>query len=196
MSGGWRVARGECPERPRGVEGKALPAEVRADRICASHSPPATPHSPLLIAGYASLWGVADLNRDVVARGAFSASLARGGAVKMLHGHGGRDPVGLWDTIEEDERGLFVRGCILDWTPESRLAQALARTGAVDGLSIGFRAVRARREGALRVLVEVELWEVSLVTFPMLPGARFKVLSGEAVRSRASADAPADGSRS
>lgn len=130
----------------------------------------------LPIAGYASLWGAADLNRDVVAKGAFAASLARGepGAVKMLHGHGGRDPVGLWDALAEDEHGLFVRGRIMDWTPEARLAQALARTGAVDGLSIGFRAVRARRQGALRVLVEVELWEVSLVTFPMLPGARFR----------------------
>jgi HK97 family phage prohead protease len=45
----------------------------------------------------------------------------------------------------------------------------------MDGLSIGFRSSRARREGRLRVLVEVELWEVSLVTFPMLPGARFRV---------------------
>lgn len=179
MSGGWAVARGEWAGPACGVEAKALPSEVGNDRMGAVQSPLATRHAPLPIAGYASLWGVADLNRDVVARGAFSASLARGGAVKMLHGHGGRDPVGLWDTLEEDERGLFVRGRILDWTPESRLAQALARTGAVNGLSIGFRAVRARREGVLRVLVEVELWEVSLVTFPMLPGARFGVESVE-----------------
>lgn len=129
------------------------------------------------IEGYASLWGVADLNRDVVAKGAFAASLARTGAggVRMLHQHEGRAVAGLWDQIVEDERGLFVRGRIMDWSPDARFAQALSRAGAMDGLSIGFRAGRARREGATRVLVEVDLWEVSLVTFPMLPGARFSV---------------------
>ena len=67
----------------------------------------------------------------------------------------------------------------MDWSAEARFAQALSRGGALDGLSIGFRSVKARREGRLRVLVEAELWEVSLVTFPMLPGARFRpVASG------------------
>ncbi|QDH72666.1 HK97 family phage prohead protease [Brevundimonas sp. M20] len=129
----------------------------------------------LAIEGYASLWGVADLNRDVVAKGAFSASLARAGAggVRMLHQHEGRSVVGVWETMVEDDRGLFVRGRIMDWSAEARFAGALAKAGAIDGLSIGFKAMRARREGALRVLSEVDLWEVSLVTFPMLPGARF-----------------------
>lgn len=130
----------------------------------------------LPISGYASLWGVADLNRDVLVRGAFAASLAKSGAagVRMLHQHEGRAVVGVWDEIMEDEQGLLVRGRILDWSAEARFAGALAQAGAMDGLSIGFRAVRARRDGALRVLVEVELWEVSLVTFPMAPGARFR----------------------
>ncbi|MCS6622782.1 HK97 family phage prohead protease [Roseibacterium beibuensis] len=129
----------------------------------------------LPIEGYASLWGVADLNGDVVARGAFRESLVAGGAqgVRMLHQHESRSPVGVWDEMREDDRGLWVRGRIMDWSAEARFAQALARAGALDGLSIGFRSQRARREGRLRVLVEVELWEVSLVTFPMLPGARF-----------------------
>lgn len=132
--------------------------------------------SSLQIQGYASLWGVADLNGDVVARGAFAASLAKTGAggVRMLHQHEGRAAVGVWDRMVEDERGLFVTGRIMDWSAEGRFAQALSRAGALDGLSIGFRSSRARREGRLRVLVEVELWEVSLVTFPMLPGARFR----------------------
>lgn len=131
----------------------------------------------LPIEGYASLWGVADLNGDVVARGAFDRSLTVAGAsgVRMLHQHEGRSPVGVWDEMREDDRGLWVRGWIMDWSAEARFAQALSRAGALDGLSIGFRSQRARREGRLRVLVEVELWEVSLVTFPMLPGARFGV---------------------
>jgi HK97 family phage prohead protease len=121
---------------------------------------------------------VADLNGDVVAEGAFAASLARSGAggVRMLHQHESRAAVGVWDEVVEDARGLWVRGRILDWSPEARFARALARAGAMDGLSIGFRTARARREGRLRVLVEVELWEVSLVTFPMLLGARFEVV--------------------
>ena len=143
-------------------------------------SPLATRQSSLLIHGYASLWNIADLNGDVVARGAFAESLARTGAggVKMLHQHEARSLVGVWDRVVEDERGLFVAGRIMDWSPEARFAGALARAGALDGLSIGFRAVRARKDGRLRVLTEVELWEVSLVTFPMLPGARFTPRDG------------------
>jgi HK97 family phage prohead protease len=126
------------------------------------------------IEGYASRWWARDLNDDVVSVGAFRASLERTGpgGVKMLHGHEGRAPVGVWDEVREDAVGLFVRGRVLDVTPEGRMAAALVRAGAVDGLSIGFRAMKARAEERLRVLTEVELWEVSLVTFPMLPSAR------------------------
>ena len=142
--------------------------------------PNATVAGDVEIAGYASLWGVADLDGDVVARGAFADSLARTGAagVRMLHQHEARAVIGVWDTIVEDDRGVFVRGRIIDVSAEARFAAALARAGALDGLSIGFRAAKARREGRLRVLVAVELWEVSLVTFPMLPGARFSVVDG------------------
>lgn len=129
------------------------------------------------IEGYASLWGAADLNGDVVAKGAFAESLARTGAggVRMLHQHESRAVVGVWDEMVEDERGLKVRGRIEDWSPEARYAAALSRAGALDGLSIGFRAQTARRDGRLRVLSRVELWEVSLVTFPALVRARFQL---------------------
>lgn len=139
-----------------------------------THDSPLTNHASLPITGYASLWGVADLAGDVVVPGAFAASVARRGpgGVRMLYQHGERTPVGVWSRIEEDARGLKVEGQILDITPEGRMAAALVRAGCMDGLSIGFRAVRARRDGRLRMLAEVDLWEVSLVTFPMLPGAR------------------------
>lgn len=138
-----------------------------------------TAEAGLRIEGYASLWGVADLNGDVVARGAFADSLAKTGAigVRMLHQHEARAVVGVWDEMIEDERGLWVRGRIEDWSAEARFARALSKVRALDGLSIGFRAAKARREGRLRVLTKVELWEVSLVTFPMLPGARFRTSS-------------------
>jgi len=130
------------------------------------------------IEGYASLFWTRDLNDDVTAAGAFSASLARSGAagVKMLFQHEATEPVGVWDEIAEDARGLFVRGRILTVTPQGRLVAALVKAGALDGLSIGFRTVKARPDesGRLRVLTEVELWEVSIVTFPMLPQARIE----------------------
>ena len=96
---------------------------------------------------------MADLNGDVVQAGAFADSLARTGAagVRMLNQHDAHAPVGVWETLEEGARGLFVRGRIEDWSPQARFAAALSRAGALDGLSIGYRAARARREGRLRV---------------------------------------------
>jgi HK97 family phage prohead protease len=135
--------------------------------------------------GYASLFGEADLARDVVEPGAFAASLARRGiaGVKMLWHHDPAEPIGTWLDIREDARGLAVRGRILTELARGREALVLMRAGAVDGLSIGFRTVRARpemvgRKSAGRRLIEVDLWEISLVTFPMLPAARIAAVKG------------------
>ncbi|MGL4727978.1 MAG: HK97 family phage prohead protease [Bosea sp. (in: a-proteobacteria)] len=126
--------------------------------------------------GYASLFGVPDLARDVVEQGAFRESLARRGArgVKLLWQHDPSTPIGRWLSLTEDARGLKVRGRLsLDVARASEL-RALMRDGAVDGLSIGFRTERARADPSTgrRHLLKIDLWEVSLVTFPMLPGAR------------------------
>jgi HK97 family phage prohead protease len=143
------------------------------------------------IEGYASLFWTRDLNDDVTAAGAFSASLARTGAggVRMLCQRDADHPVGVWDEIVEDGRGLYVRGRILEITPQGRMCAALVRAGALDGLSIGFRATRARPDesGRLRVLTEVALWEVSIVTFPMLPGARISSVSLLPLREKVAA---------
>ncbi|AYV46482.1 HK97 family phage prohead protease [Caulobacter flavus] len=127
------------------------------------------------IEGYASLFWTRDLNDDVTAAGAFKESL-QAGPIRMLHQHDEAEPVGVWDEAFEDARGLFVRGRIMSATPRGRLVAALVGAGALDGLSIGFRQVKARRDGALRVLSRVDLWEVSIVTFPMLPAARLRVV--------------------
>lgn len=130
-----------------------------------------------VIEGYASLFGIADQGGDVVRRGAYAAGLARiavaGGKVRMLWQHDPAAPIGVWDEIAEDERGLRVRGRLLTEVARAREAAALVEAGAIEGLSIGYRTVRAERDGkGRRMLTEVELWEVSLVTFPMLPEAR------------------------
>jgi HK97 family phage prohead protease len=126
------------------------------------------------IEGYASRWWARDLNDDVVAAGAFRASLERTGpgGVKMLHGHEGRAPVGVWDEVREDAAGLFVRGRVLDVTPEGADGGGAGAGGRGGRIVHRLPAMKARAEERLRVLTEVELWEVSLVTFPMLPSAR------------------------
>ncbi|MBE7218998.1 MAG: HK97 family phage prohead protease [Caulobacteraceae bacterium] len=135
--------------------------------------------SALAIEGYASLWWKKDFGDDVVAPGAFDAAADRPAArVKMLHQHDAAVPVGVWDEVRPDARGLYVRGRILPEAPVARMCAALVRAGALDGLSIGFRTLRARADpGArLRVLEAVDLWEVSLVTFPMLREARLNLI--------------------
>jgi HK97 family phage prohead protease len=124
--------------------------------------------------GYASLFGIADLGRDMVMPGAFVASLARRGpsGIRMLWQHDPAEPVGRWLAIAEDARGLHVRGQLNLAVRRARELAALIADGAVDGLSIGFRTEKARPERGLRRLLEVDLWEISLVTFPMLPAAR------------------------
>ena len=93
------------------------------------HSRVTIHHSPLQIEGYASLWGVADLNGDVVQAGAFADSLAKTGAegVRMLNQHDARAPVGVWEQIVEDARGLFVRGRIEDWSADHDKWEVLAK---------------------------------------------------------------------
>ena len=132
------------------------------------------------LAGYASLFDIEDQGGDYVRAGAFAASLRRKGpsGVRMLFQHDSAEPVGVWDEVREDGRGLFVRGRVLDAGPRGRAAAGLVQAGAVDGLSIGFRAVRASpRPGGGRDLLEIDLWEVSIVTFPMLAQARLHVLT-------------------
>ncbi|MGX9354124.1 HK97 family phage prohead protease [Roseobacteraceae bacterium S113] len=138
----------------------------------------------LEIEGYASLFGATDQGGDVVQKGAYARSLkaltAAGRAVKMLWQHDPAQPIGVWDEVREDEKGLFVKGRILDSVEKGREAAALLEAGAIDGLSIGYRTKRATKSNTgLRLLQELELWEVSLVTFPMLPSARAQT-KGEA----------------
>ncbi|MCG7492068.1 HK97 family phage prohead protease [Thalassobius sp. Cn5-15] len=133
-----------------------------------------------VISGYASLFDHADQGGDLVRPGAFAASLKRlaaaGSAVKMLWQHDPAQPIGIWDDIREDARGLWVKGRLLPGVARAREAQALIAAGAIDGLSIGYRTERASKAAdGTRHLQQLDLWEVSLVTFPMLPTARLNL---------------------
>lgn len=126
--------------------------------------------------GYASLFNVVDQGGDVVLPGAFRDTLRRKTprGIRLLFQHKPDEPIGVWEEIAEDARGLYVRGRLACQSPRGAEVAALMRAGAIDGLSIGFRVLSARRDrtSGRRLIAKVDLWEISVVTFPMLSGAR------------------------
>jgi len=140
--------------------------------------------------GYASVFGEVDLGKDKVQRGASARSLREKGhgGVRMLFQHDPSDPIGTWQTIREDAHGLFVRGQITKSSKRGAEILELMRDGAVNGLSIGFRTRRSKldRKTGVRTITDADLWEISVVTFPMLPQARVenvKSLRGVAAKA-------------
>lgn len=128
--------------------------------------------------GYASVFDVADHHQEIVARQAFRQSLAnwqsKGRLPKMLWQHDQRKPIGVWDEIYEDDHGLFVKGRLLLDLESGREAYALMKAGVIDSLSIGFRTLKALKDPSKgpRILQEVDLLEISLVTFAANPDAK------------------------
>lgn len=139
--------------------------------------------------GYASVFNVEDLGRDIVLPGAFTKSLQRrpAGKVKMLRGHDTDEPIGIWLDLGEDKRGLRAKGKLILDTVKGRETHALMRAGALDGLSIGFRTVKDRfdRAKGLRYLEEIDVPEISVVTFPMNPRAVVASVKGQDEHARA-----------
>ena len=126
-------------------------------------------------AGYAALFDRADRGGDVIRRGAFARSIAAGwGEVPLLWQHLAHRPIGRIETLAEDARGLRVIAALADGAGE---AAALLSAGALGGLSFGYRVRAGRPTPRGRELTDVELVEVSLVTFPMQPGARVHALA-------------------
>lgn len=131
-------------------------------------------------AGYASLFGAIDDGGDMVMPGAFAESLRRRPAIRMLFQHDPKEPVGLWTRVREDGAGLWVEGQLVPEVPRAAALRALIAKGAIDGLSIGFRTVRATREAqGPRKLWRIDLWEISIVAFPMLEAARIAADPGK-----------------
>ena len=127
-------------------------------------------HRALRIAGYAALFDVPDGVKDTIRRGAFARTLARRNEpVPLLWQHRAGARIGTVETLAEDARGLRVVARID--RPQSRAA-ALLRANGVSGLSFGYRARGFQRTPHGRVLEDIELLEISLVTHPLQPGAR------------------------
>lgn len=129
------------------------------------------------ISGYGSVFGLVDRGGDIVEAGAFKASLAawrkKNALPPMLWQHDPYAPIGVWTDLAEDEKGLKVTGQLVLDVPAAAQARALIQAGAVKGLSIGYRTLdyEIERTTGVRRLKKLDLWEISLVTFPMLPEA-------------------------
>lgn len=123
------------------------------------------------IKGYASLFGLRDQGGDIVQPGAFSASLQSGRGVAMLWQHDPTRPIGIWTKVVEDEKGLYVEGELFLETQAGKEAHILLKRGGIKGLSIGYKTRRSKKTADGRLLYEVDLFEISLVTFPMLAEA-------------------------
>lgn len=129
-------------------------------------------------AGYAALFDKVDRGGDIVRRGAFRRAVAAGPqGLPLLWQHEAGKPIGRIEMLAEDARGLRVIGRLSD-AGTAREAAALLKDGAVGGLSFGYR-VRDKKDGTNRELTDLDLVEVSLVTFPMQPGARVHAVAEE-----------------
>lgn len=134
--------------------------------------------------GYGSVFGNKDLGNDIVVEGAFTKSIASKGArgVKLLYQHKADEPIGVFDEIIEDKRGLRVKGRLALGTQRGREVYELMKMGALDGLSIGYRVdpkgYDYDEKGKRRYIKSVDLMEISAVTFPMNPRARINGVKG------------------
>ena len=130
------------------------------------------------IEGYGSVFGVKDNYDDVIAKGAFAATLAAhksaGTMPAMLWQHESDEPIGAWMEMSEDAHGLKIKGILALDTVRGKEAHSLLKMGALNGLSIGFISKQWAydQEADVRTLTEIDLWEVSLVTFPANDKAR------------------------
>lgn len=124
--------------------------------------------------GYASRFDVEDMTGDTVKPGAFAETLREKGTggIKMLAHHDRRELIGVWSELKEDKIGLFAKGSLFG--DETKVRQRM-KAGALDGLSIGFRTVTQEMtdpQTFTRDLIKLELFEISVVTFPALDSAR------------------------
>lgn len=127
--------------------------------------------------GYASTFGNVDRDDDIVERGAFK-SVSAPKTVKLLWQHRHEAPIGVWKTLREDDKGLYVEGELNLAVQKAREAHALMKQGAIDSLSIGFRIPKggasyeeSKADGAnearrIRRIKQVTLHEISVVSIP------------------------------
>ncbi len=133
--------------------------------------------------GYGSIFGNVDCYRESVVKGAFSKSLKKheqdNNPVLMLWQHSWEDPIGVWKELKEDDRGLYGVGEINLDVQKGREAYSLMKQRALTGLSIGYKEVKYTDNAEVRLLEEIDLYEISPVTFPANEEARISAVKSE-----------------
>lgn len=130
--------------------------------------------------GYGSIFGNVDSYGERVMPGAFGESLAKhrreGTSVLMLWQHNPHEPIGVWDDLAEDGKGLWGKGRLIMEVQKAREVHALMKAGAIGGLSIGYREIRVEPKDNVRELEELDLREISPVSFPANRRARISAV--------------------
>ncbi len=124
--------------------------------------------------GYASRFGIKDSYRDIIEKGAFEKCLKKRGVegIKMLWQHNREEVIGVWTEMREDSKGLYVEGQLLLDVQKGKEAYTLMKAGAIDAMSIGFQTIKSTEDKTgIRRIMQADLREVSLVTFPALDSA-------------------------
>lgn len=143
-----------------------------------------------LFSGYGSVFNVVDSYKEVVAPGAFTETL-QGRMPSLLWQHRSGEPIGVYTSMREDNVGLYVEGRLALKTVRGAEAYELLKMDAISGLSIGFitREDSYDKVSGIRTLKKLDLWEVSLVTFPANDAARVSsVKSIESINSLSAAE--------
>ncbi|MPR62754.1 HK97 family phage prohead protease [Ochrobactrum intermedium] len=133
--------------------------------------------------GYGSVNGNVDSYGERVMPGAFARSLAKhkreGTNVLMLWQHNQNEPIGIWEDLAEDAKGLWGKGRLIMEVQKAREVHALMKANAIGGLSIGYREIKATPDGNVRNLEELDLREISPVSFPANRRARIEAVKSE-----------------
>lgn len=133
--------------------------------------------------GYGSIFGNVDSYGEKVVPGAFVESLAKhkreGSSVLMLWQHNPNEPIGVWEDLAEDAKGLWGKGHLILEVQKAREIHALMKRKAIGGLSIGYRESDTDQDGAVRVLKKLDLYEISPVSFPANRRARIEAVKSE-----------------
>jgi HK97 family phage major capsid protein/HK97 family phage prohead protease len=123
-----------------------------------------------IISGYASVFNLIDEHNDIINKGAFNNLLDN--KVKLLWQHKSEEPIGVIEQLTEDDYGLFFKARLLLEVPTAKAAYSLIKNQAISGVSIGFKPTKFSYKGDVRIIEKLDLWEISIVTFPANEQAR------------------------
>jgi uncharacterized protein len=138
-----------------------------------------------VIEGYGAIFGNVDSVGDRIQEGAFAKGLAQAArekrSIKMLWNHDPAQPIGVWDELSEDAKGLFGRGRLSMRVQKAQEVHALMQDGVIDTLSIGYRTEESKPEGNVRLLTKLSLYEISPVPFAANIKARVTTVKAEGI---------------